>query len=502
MKPEVPSRVWLGILAFCVLLGAGLRFVSLEHKVYWHDEAHTALRASGVIGADLIRNAFSGKIVSPAELQSYQRLNPTRGWNTTWVSISHHPEHGPLYYLLARVAMGWVDDPRLATRGLAAVFGVLLLPAMWWCCRELFGETRQAWLATALVAVSPLFLLYAQEAREYSAWAFAIVLANGTLWRALHNGGRAWLIYAVTVLFALYIHLMTALVLFVHGLYLAWRERRQLRPWGMKAVGVLLLMLPWLEQFRAHYETVHNYIAWQRSGLPLGTLAAAWGSHFDHLLFDLPGDWTAPLSWLLLGVAFWFLLVRRDRPAEAFLLLLTLASTMVVILPDILDGSRRSIMLRYFFPAYVAMLPALAAWFVMALESGRTKLIQWILAIVLLGGLASQVNILAADTWRTKYSSAVNPAIARVINASPRPLVIVANDFQTNFGDVLSLSWLVKAQTEFMLLPYGSTVPKVPAGFDSLFVLGLTPEWSKEWAGLYALEKAESSGRLWRLSKP
>ena len=72
---------WLNILAIAILLlGIGLRFTNLDGKVYWIDEVHTSLRASGYTRSEFVEQAPVGQIVGIEELQTFQRLTPDRNF--------------------------------------------------------------------------------------------------------------------------------------------------------------------------------------------------------------------------------------------------------------------------------------------------------------------------------------------------------------------------------------------------------------------------------------
>jgi uncharacterized membrane protein len=76
-------------------------------------------------------------------------------------------------------------DPVTAFRGTSALFGLLLPAAAFWLMRELFGRGPVPWVAAALVAFSPLHLLYAQEARQYALWMLLFLASSAALQRAL-----------------------------------------------------------------------------------------------------------------------------------------------------------------------------------------------------------------------------------------------------------------------------------------------------------------------------
>lgn len=63
-----------------VAFGAFLRFYHLDSKVYWHDEAHTALCVSGYSGQEFVDAVFYGGIVTAEKMRQFQRLAPPRRW--------------------------------------------------------------------------------------------------------------------------------------------------------------------------------------------------------------------------------------------------------------------------------------------------------------------------------------------------------------------------------------------------------------------------------------
>ncbi|MEG4330199.1 hypothetical protein Q5688_33505, partial [Microcoleus sp. herbarium5] len=63
------------------------------------------------------------------------------------------------------------------------------------------------------LAVSPLHVLYAQEARPYSLWSALILLSCASLLRALRLQNKlSWSIYAVANIMGFYTHFFSLLV--------------------------------------------------------------------------------------------------------------------------------------------------------------------------------------------------------------------------------------------------------------------------------------------------
>jgi uncharacterized membrane protein len=153
-----PAPLILVALAM-VLVGSALRLHGLDHKVVWHDEVFTLARVLGYGHQEVLDGVHNGRLQTPHELLRFQRQAPARGFAETWRALQEHPEHGPLYYLLATGATHLVASPLAAVRLTSALFSILLLPALFWLVREWDGPGRTPWVAMALAAVSPLHLL-------------------------------------------------------------------------------------------------------------------------------------------------------------------------------------------------------------------------------------------------------------------------------------------------------------------------------------------------------
>ena len=120
------------------------------------------------------------------QVLQYQQVQPGTSVLTLITDLARHdPQHPPLYYVLAKV---WVDlfgDSVYALRMLSVLFSGLALLAMYWFVSELAASRRAALLAMLLMGVSPLFILYGQEAREYAFWTLTLLLSSAALLRAL-----------------------------------------------------------------------------------------------------------------------------------------------------------------------------------------------------------------------------------------------------------------------------------------------------------------------------
>ncbi|MBN3938833.1 glycosyltransferase family 39 protein [Nostoc sp. NMS9] len=136
-----------------------------------------------------------------------------KGLSDTIISLQvDDPQYPPLYYILAWFWVEIFGNSVTIIRSLSAFISLLIFPSIYWLCRELFKAS--AWVsevAIALMAISPIHLVYAQEAREYILWIVTVLLCSASLLRALRLESKDqvlrilnWEMYAVTLVLSLY----------------------------------------------------------------------------------------------------------------------------------------------------------------------------------------------------------------------------------------------------------------------------------------------------------
>lgn len=492
--PIAAAPELLTVLALVILAASAARLLGLAHLPVWHDEAFTLIRAFG-FGHDEVQSAlFSGQLLTPEALLRFQLPDPERTWSDTVRALIEHPEHPPLYYLLARLATALPIAPLNAVRGVSALCGILLIPAVYWLTRELFGRGLTPWIAAALVACSPLQLLYAQEARQYALWLLLLVAASAALTRALrHDRATDWWRYGFLATLGLYTHLLFMPMLLAHALYgwLAYRsDAQRSRPFGRLArrwtiaMGVaLLLFVPWLWVIASQPERIGNLTDWMRHPVSSGSLFMAWAEHCTRAFVDLtphPTHWQSflllPLGWTLAyGIR------HAPRPGIWLLLFMLLVYGGIALAPDLLLGGSRSLHVRYVLPALLAM-QIIVAWVIgMALDasanSWRRRGGSIALALLIGGGGLSLLAIGRAETWSTKHFSASNGEIARIANAATAPAagaatLVVAGNSGVATGELISLAYRLDSGVRLWGQPAARSSP-VPAGFAQ--VIALTP---------------------------
>ena len=197
--PECIPWLWLVVLT---ALAAVLRVIALNQQL-WYDEMTTLVQS--------VRQPFWAIL-------------------TTYTSKNQHL----LYSLLAHLSLVTFGESVWALRLPAVIFGVLAVPAAYFCARRMASE-REALLAAAFLTLSYHHVWFSQNARGYTGLAFWTLLATYLFHRGVQEGRAAlWSVYGLTLALGMYTHLTMGIVVAAHGLILLgllaseWRRARAL----------------------------------------------------------------------------------------------------------------------------------------------------------------------------------------------------------------------------------------------------------------------------------
>lgn len=507
-------------LAIVIALGIFFRFANIDKKVYWYDETVTSIRLSGYTKEDFSDLVSDSRVIKVADLQKYQKPDPEKGLIDTIRSLAiENPEHPPLYFMLARLWAQVFGYSAAATRSFSAVISLVAFPLIYWLCRELFELPLTGWVAIALLSISPLHVLYAQEARGYSLWTVTILLSSAALLRAMRlNKNINWALYTLTLVLGLYTNLLTALVAIAHGIYVFMLNKFRLSqafiPYLISSISAFLAFFPWCFLMVANF----NDIDWVKNQIPLATLISRWMLNFSAIFFDaaieysdkfidiksgydtLHINFSNPITDEIIAVliiilyAIYFLFKSSNKQVWLFILILMVAPTIPLLLKDLSDGGQRSSIPRYLIPCYLAI--QLAVAYLLSKKFFTNKLWQLIAVVLISGGVVSCAISSQAETWWNKYSSYYNPQVARIINKKNQPLVIASNAIRAT-----SLSYLLNPKVNLMLVKEPN-VPKIPGNFSDLFLFrpAKTLKSGIEKQN-YKVELVHEPGDLWVLKK-
>lgn len=295
---------FVGIL----ILAAALRFVQLGSVPYGvnQDEADRAYEAYSLLdtGRDIHGNAW------PLTLEAYSRVRDNASAIMAYAAIPFTALLGP-NLLASRIPAALV--------GIATVLLTILVG------RQLSKRWTVGLLAGFVLAVSPWHLLLSRTGHEVVWSPFLFLLGLLAFLRAVERKRPLGLFLAVSA-WALLLYgypiakLFLPLMLICIG-SLWWKELWAMRRWTLSAMGVgFLLIIPEL------------YLFFSRLGdagrlQEISIFTNGFGSWYEQLFINIaaylnPQMWVAsyltagPLEWLavLLGLPFFFLLVRRTVP--------------------------------------------------------------------------------------------------------------------------------------------------------------------------------------------
>ena len=197
-RPEAPYLVLLGVF---FVGGAFLRLDRLGAQGLWFDEADMVMLAQQPLGT-LLRN------------------------------LGAAGQNGPLYTLFLHFWMLAFGISETAVRLPSALAGAAAIPLIYLLGRAIHGP-KLGLYAAGILALSPYQHWYAQEAKMYALIVLTTIASTLALVRAdRRDRPQGWIVYVVVTTLALYLHVLTALVLVAQAAWLvgkSWVASRESR---------------------------------------------------------------------------------------------------------------------------------------------------------------------------------------------------------------------------------------------------------------------------------
>jgi len=264
------------------ILGLFLRLFQLGAWSFWHDEALTVLLARKLT-SELIR-------------------------------ITASDVHPPLYFLLVKVFMIFGQSEFIirlpsALCSVGSIFFIYLLG------RDLFDE-RVGQVSALIIAISPLQLFYAQEARMYAQLLLLTIFSSWCFIRALRSDNILWWsLFTLGATLASYTAYFAFPVFLAMGLFVLLLDKRPKRILHfLLAIGIVaLLYLPWIGVFFSQTRSVlDSYWIARPSPLTIFTTLSAF-----FVSYSLPSLWIAVSLAVTLLIIFVVLNDVRHALAES-----------------------------------------------------------------------------------------------------------------------------------------------------------------------------------------
>ncbi len=495
----MPSK-WLKI-SVTLLIGLGIffRFGHLDQKSIWFDETFTLLAISGHTVAEVQQDITNKGILPITVLDQYQHLNPDRNVNDTIrYLMTSDPQHPPLYYGLARLWTQVFGDSLTGVRSLSAVISLLVFPSAYWLCLELFESSVVGWVAMALMAVSPLEVFFAQDARQYGLWIVTILVSSAALLRTLRRETWGnWSLYCFTLIIGLYTHLLTVFVAIAHGIYVLCQQRfyfnKTLRNYLLSISVGFLVFTPWIFILIKNLSLAQKLTSFL-SLLKLNNLfdlIVIILAQISRIFFDLNLDSYLPwihqsfldtnqviyslisgtLTLLLIFYILYFLLKQGIKQSSFFLIILGIFPFLCLLLPDLILGGVRSTIVRYQMPLYLSLQIAIAyilTVYILQEKKWQQTIGYCLIMGFLLAGLVSDIFLFEANTWWIQLDNKGALATANYINKFDNSLYLTSSEF-VNIGSLLVLNHLLKSTTNILILQ-DTSVPIFLPETDNIFL--------------------------------
>lgn len=319
--------------------------------------------------------------------------------------------HPPFFYWVLKVWVSLFGQSELGLRSMSVFFGAVTAIFGYLIVRRQFGR-RAATVGLFILAISPFFIRYSQEARMYTLAAAVVFAATYVLIRALESHGRKlWVVYGILVSIGMWTHYFVVLAWLAHWVwrYLATRQTGARgkalatkffdKNWITAHIVAVGLFLPWIPAMVTQLFTVQSDGFWIG---PVGvdSITKYLGSIVYFWENDRVNGWFAA-ALAVMAVIVVALMLRAYRSGNKFfkknyLLIICLAVVPPVLLfVASLPPLTSSFVERYVLPAVVASAFFMGITLVYGLRGVRLRnqvLLYGAIVVMLIFGLVNMYS--------------------------------------------------------------------------------------------------------------
>ncbi|NJN75637.1 MAG: hypothetical protein HC796_04725 [Synechococcaceae cyanobacterium RL_1_2] len=450
---------------------ASIRLFHLDLKPYWNDEVYTLLRLSGATKLEIYQS-LGPRIHHLGELAHYQWLQQSTGFQELVNGLILDDVHPPLYFALAWLTVKTFPGSDLTLRWLSVVLSIALIPMVYGLSQELWRSRAVSYVATLLFTASPIFTLYAQEARPYP---LLCLLNVGSSWLLLslikHPRKGGWFAYAGLSTLGLYCHTLYYLTLasqcvFIQALnfYHLITPERRIRRQQLIAIGAAiggfvpwLIYVLWVQQTQGQGLSIILGANYTWNPFPMGlVLEKLWLSltttiydfvhpyktvvlsaiDFNPELFgNLPplawGHWST-MAIITIGIIVAIAYTLKSSPLTPALFLVSLALPFCVFMAKdfLIEGYATSI-IRYHLPTvliiYLSLAYGIGQWSQSTVPWQKFMAIA-IAMVIIQTEVWSTVVSVQTPTWWNRAEDYTLPAVFTAIKQIPNPMLLVDDD--------------------------------------------------------------------------
>jgi uncharacterized membrane protein len=514
-----------GLRFFIIILlviGVFFRFANLDKKLYWGDEVFSSLRISGYLKSEMNEQLSDGRVLTIEDLHKYQYPNAERDAGDTIKGIMvEDSQILPLYILITRFWVEWFGDSVAVARSFSVFLSLLTFPLLYLLCKELFESSLVGWMAIALIAVSPIHVVYAQEVRAYSLWIVTTLMSSVALLRAMRLKTKvSWGIYAITISLGLYTHLFFALVAIGQGIYLMAIERFRLSKTSIyyliSSLAGLMSFVPWIWVIITYPQL--EAVGWANEKQTFFASAMRWAGLFSRPFLDLGVSPTAPgivkialipfILIILTLIIYSIYFIYRKTPKKVWLFVLTLIGAVAIplLIADFIFQKRYGTS-RYTLSSVLGIQLAIAYLLTTKITSintkvGQNKLWSVVTFMFIMSGIVSCILNSQTQIWWNKLPEKYDefPEIANVVSQGNKPLLISTT--ANILPPVQVLSYLLEPKVQYQIVGKNQ-LPKITDGFSDIFLFLVEPSDSLKTGmeKVYNSKLQQINKFLWKVTK-
>ena len=184
------DRVTLPLVLLLTLIAGALRFSALDRPTIWGDEAATYGRVCGDY-QELLDQLTDSAFTPLHYLVEWWVGQGMPYWGTV-APPADKPDAKPVFTPTKRIVQGAIKPTPFALRFVPALAGTLMIPALYWLARQLFGP-RVGLTAALLACFSAYLLVFSRDAKMYMPFWLMVTLHVGcAMWWVRSRRAIAW----------------------------------------------------------------------------------------------------------------------------------------------------------------------------------------------------------------------------------------------------------------------------------------------------------------------
>ena len=359
------SRPYLYLIV--LLVGIFLKFYKIDKQFFWDDEICTILHTSGIPMNVYEENIPKNKVLHRKYFDDLIRLN-NRNLKITdqFIGLAKMPQLTPGHYYYFIFLTHMFGDGNMLYRYFSLIVYLLSIPLLFLLTRKLFNSDLAAWITIGLYAVSPFFQYYAQEARYYVLWGFAIILMHYIYLNAAEKQNKIWWVwYVLFGFFAVHTTLLFYITLLAHFIYIFIYNKKQWKNVLLSQFLIFLTSLPWLIYIYINREDIQHGLEWQKFFGKISffelLMNQIWATIDTFIRFrvigagegmEIAGTW---IYGVLLVIALIVLFRKASTRQIWFIVLATFLGMVAIITIDMVRSSVSSFVDRYLLLNFIGV---------------------------------------------------------------------------------------------------------------------------------------------------